>query len=121
MNYNFSKGRVGSYRSWPIEVIKVEDYEDRKFIPKSTVVYAVSVGKNDNLILVLKETVIGYMTPEGSISLEQDDNKPYQRLKKVKEEEAIGEEGVKETSIDDLFAMSAAIDKFLKDAMAKEW
>lgn len=134
-NYNYSNGKVGNWRGLPVEVMKEDEFRNQRFTPNATTIYAVSVGVYDNLMLVLKDTVIGTMSPDGHV-LEYDSAVPFERIPKKKKSQnkfkdkheahecpvrTSAEYNVEELSADDLYALSAPIDAYLAEALAKDW
>ena len=128
-NFNYSNGIVGKWKSYPVEVIKQKDYDS--ITPSSTTIYALSVGDHEPLKLVLKDSVIGMMSPSGDVS-EFNNPTPYYRPKKVVEkpksknkykekhsddEYVSVEYNVEEIADLDLLTLSKPIDEYLERAM----
>ena len=128
-NFNYSNGIVGKWKSYPVEVIKQKNYDS--IIPSSTTIYALSVGDNESLKLVLKDSVIGMMSPSGDVS-EFSNPTPYYRPKKMVEkpksknkykekhsadEYVSVEYNVEEIADLDLLTLSKPIDEYLERAM----
>lgn len=128
-NFNYSNGIVGKWKSYPVEVIKQKDYDN--ITPSSTTIYALSVGDHEPLKLVLKDSVIGMMSPSGDVS-EFNNPTPYYRPKKMVEkpksknkykekhsdEEYVNVEyNVEEIADLDLLTLSKPIDEYLERAM----
>ena len=128
-NFNYSNGIVGKWKSYPVEVIKQKDYDS--ITPSSTTIYALSVGDYEPLKLVLKDSVIGMMSPSGDVS-EFNNPTPYYRPKKMVEkpksknkykekhsndEYVSVEYNVEEIADLDLLTLSKPIDDYLKRAM----
>ena len=67
-NYNYSNGIVGKWHGLPVYVIKESEFFNRRFSPEATTIYALSKGDNGDLELVLKDTLIGTMTSDGTVS-----------------------------------------------------
>ena len=84
-NFNYEHGVVGKYKGIRVEVIPQVEYDDMPN-PQSTTIYALSTGYNSPLKLVLKDTVIGAMTPTGEIT-DFDNRVPYLRPSQVAAEE----------------------------------
>ena len=63
-NYNYSNGIVGKWHGLPVYVIKESEFFNRRFSPEATTIYALSKGDHGDLELVLKDTLIGTMTPD---------------------------------------------------------
>lgn len=132
-NYNYSNGKVGNWRGLPVEVMKEDEFRNRRFAPNATTIYAVSVGDYDDLVLVLKDTMIGTMSPDGHV-LEYDTAVPFERIPKKKKNKfkdkheahecpvrTSAEYNVEELTAEDLYALSAPIDAYLAEALAKDW
>lgn len=129
-NYNYSNGKVGNWHGLPVEVIKEDEFRNQRFTPNATTIYAVSVGDYDDLVLVLKDTMIGTMSPDGHVS-EDDSAKPFERIPKKKKNKfkdkhecpvrTSAEYNVEELTAEDLYALSAPIDAYLAEALAKDW
>lgn len=134
-NYNYSNGKVGNWRGLPVEVMKEDEFRNQRFTPNATTIYAVSVGVYDNLMLVLKDTVIGTMSPDGHV-LEYDSAVPFERIPKKKKSQnkfkdkheahecpvrTSAEYNVEELTAEDLYALSAPIDAYLAEVLAKDW
>ena len=128
-NFNYSNGIVGKWKSYPVEVIKQKDYDS--ITPSSTTIYALSVGDHEPLKLVLKDSVIGMMSPSGDVS-EFNNPTPYYRPKKMVEkpksknkykekhsdnEYVSVEYNVEEIADLDLLTLSKPIDEYLERAM----
>ena len=128
-NFNYSNGIVGKWKSYPVEVIKQKNYDS--ITPSSTTIYALSVGDNEPLKLVLKDSVIGMMSPSGDVS-EFSNPTPYYRPKKMVEkpksknkykekhsddEYVSVEYNVEEIADLDLLTLSKPIDEYLERAM----
>lgn len=133
-NYNYSNGKVGTWHGLPVEVMKEDEFRNQRFTPKATTIYALSVGDYDDLVLVLKDTMIGTMTPEGNVS-EYNPAMPFERIPKKKSKNKFkdkhevhecpvrmsAEYNVEELTAEDLYALSAPIDAYLAEALAKDW
>ena len=134
-NYNYSNGKVGNWRGLPVEVMKEDEFRNQRFTPNATTIYAVSVGDDDDLVLVLKDTMIGTMSPDGHVS-EYDSAVPFERIPKKKKSQnkfkdkheahecpvrTSAEYNVEELTAEDLYALSAPIDAYLAEALAKDW
>lgn len=132
-NYNYSNGKVGNWHGLPVEVIKEDEFRNQRFTPNATTIYAVSVGDYDDLVLVLKDTMIGTMSPDGHV-FEDDSAKPFERIPKKKKNKfkdkheahecpvrTSAEYNVEELTAEDLYALSAPIDAYLAEALAKDW
>ena len=128
-NFNYSNGIVGKWKSYPVEVIKQKNYDS--ITPSSTIIYALSVGDHEPLKLVLKDSVIGMMSPSGDVS-EFNNPTPYYRPKKMVEkpksknkykekhsddEYVSVEYNVEEIADLDLLTLSKPIDEYLERAM----
>lgn len=129
-NYNYSNGKVGNWRGLPVEVMKEDEFRNQRFTPNATTIYAVSVGDDDDLVLVLKDTMIGTMSPDGHVS-EYDSAVPFERIPKKKKNKfkdrheehecPVRTSNVEELTAEDLYALSAPIDAYLAEALAKDW
>ena len=123
-NYNYSNGIVGKWHGLPVYVIKESEFFNRRFSPEATTIYALSKGDNSDLELVLKDTLIGTMTPDGTVS---DCNPPMpfkrfpsKRKSKGKSDYPV-EANMEEINVEDLYKLSAPIDAFLTQAAEKDW
>lgn len=105
-NYNYSNGKVGNWHGLPVEVMK----ENQRFTPSATTIY-------DDLVLVLKDTMIGTMSPDSAVPFERI---PKKKKNKFKDKHEAHECPVR-TSAEDLYALSAPIDAYLTEALAKDW
>lgn len=132
-NYNYSNGIVGKWHGLPVYVIKESEFFNRRFSPEATTIYALSKGDNGDLELVLKDTLIGTMTPDGTVS-EYDTAVPFERIPKKKKNKfkdkheahecpvrTSAEYNVEELTAEDLYALSAPIDAYLAEVLAKDW
>ena len=112
-NFNFENGIVGKYKGIQVEVISYSKYK-KMTSPQSNIIYAISTGADQNLVLVLKDTCIGYMTPTGEITEERPrpfgGKKPEKKVEVAKDEKEI-----------DLKAMSKPIDQYISDALSRDW
>ena len=131
-NFNYSNGVVGKWKSYPVEVIKQKDYD--RMTPSSTTIYALSVGDYEPLKLVLKDSVIGMMSPSGDVS-EFNNPSPYYRPKRMTEKPKTKnkykekhsedecpvhvevEYNVEEIADLDLLELSKPIDEYIERAM----
>lgn len=117
-NFNFENGIVGKYKGIQVEVISYSKYKKMPS-PQSNIIYAISTGSDQNLVLVLKDTCIGYMTPTGEITEERPH--PFGGKKPEKKVEEPKKEEVKEEKEIDLKAMSKPIDQYIKNALDRDW
>ena len=85
-----------------VEVISYSKYKKMPS-PQSNIIYAISTGSDQNLVLVLKDICIGYMTPTGEVTEERP--RPFGGKKPKKREEKIEKE----------------IDQYIKDALDRDW
>lgn len=111
-NFNFENGIVGKYKGIQVEVISYSKYKKMPS-PQSNIIYAISTGFDQNLVLVLKDTCIGYMTPTGEVTEERP--RPFGGKKPEKKVEEPRKEEI------DLNAMSKPIDQYIKDALNRDW
>ena len=130
-NYNYSNGIVGKWHGLPVYVIKESEFFNRRFSPEATTIYALSKGDNGDLELVLKDTLIGTMTPEGTVS-DCNPPMPFERFpsksksksksknKNVEKQPEV-ECNMDEINIEDLYSLSAPIDAFLVQAAERDW
>lgn len=88
-NFNFENGIVGKYKGIQVEVISYSKYKKMPS-PQSNIIYAISTGSDQNLVLVLKDICIGYMTPTGEVTEERP--RPFGGKKPKKREEKIEKE-----------------------------
>lgn len=114
-NFNFENGIVGKYKGIQVEVTSYSKYK-KMASPQSN---AISTGSDQNLLLVLKDTCIGYMTPTGEITEERPH--PFGGKKPEKKVEEPKKEEVKEEKEIDLKAMSKPIDQYIKNALNRDW
>ena len=124
-NYNYSNGIVGKWHGLPVYVIKESEFFNRRFSPEATTIYALSKGDNGDLELVLKDTLIGTMTPEGTVS-DCNPPMPFERFPskskgKGKDKDKSVEANMEEINVEDLYKLSAPIDAFLAQAAERDW
>ena len=126
-NYNYSNGIVGKWHGLPVYVIKESEFFNRRFSPEATTIYALSKGDNSDLELVLKDTLIGTMTPDGTVS---DCNPPMPFERFPSKSKSKGKNKSKDKSdypveanmnVEDLYSLSAPIDAFLAEAAKRDW
>lgn len=129
-NYNYSNGIVGKWHGLPVYVIKESEFFNRRFSPEATTIYALSKGDNGDLELVLKDTLIGTMTPEGTVSdcnppmpFERfpSRNKSKNKSKSKSKSEPEVECNMDDINVEDLYSLSAPIDAFLAEAEKRDW
>ena len=129
-NYNYSNGIVGKWHGLPVYVIKESEFFNRRFSPEATTIYALSKGDNGDLELVLKDTLIGTMTSDGTVSdcnppmpferfpsRNKSKNKSKSKNQNVPEVEC----NMDEINVEDLYSLSAPIDAFLAEAAKRDW
>lgn len=128
-NYNYSNGIVGKWHGLPVYIIKESEFFNRRFSPEATTIYALSKGDNSDLELVLKDTLIGTMTPDGTVS-ECNPPMPFERFSsksknkgKNKSKDRDKSDYPVEANIngEDLYKLSAPIDAFLAQAAERDW
>ena len=124
-NYNYSNGIVGKWHGLPVYVIKESEFFNRRFSPEATTIYALSKGDNGDLELVLKDTLIGTMTPDGTVS-DCNPPMPFERFpsrNKSKNKGKSKSEPEVECNMDveDLYSLSVPIDAFLAEAAKRDW
>ena len=122
-NYNYSNGIVGKWHGLPVYVIKESEFFNRRFSPEATTIYALSKGDNGDLELVLKDTLIGTMTPDGTVS-DCNPPMPFERFpskSKNKGKNRDKSDCPVETNVEDLYKLSAPIDAFLVQAAERDW
>ena len=129
-NYNYSNGIVGKWHGLPVYVIKESEFFNRRFSPEATTIYALSKGDNGDLELVLKDTLIGTMTPEGTVS-DCNPPMPFERFpskskgkgknKSKDKSDYPVEANMEEINVEDLYKLSASIDAFLAEAAKRDW
>ena len=127
-NYNYSNGIVGKWHGLPVYVIKESEFFNRRFSPEATTIYALSKGDNGDLELVLKDTLIGTMTPEGTVS-DCNPPMPFERFpSKSKSKNKSKNQNVEKQpevecnmDVEDLYSLSAPIDAFLAQAAKRDW
>lgn len=118
VNYNFSNGEIGRIDDRMVYVMPAGKYSSRKADPE--VIYALSFGADESLVLMLNDKAIGSMTPNGMVMYNEEKkekSKPKAAPKKGKEEE----EEIPTTGEIDLAGMSAKIDEFLRDSLARDF
>lgn len=127
-NYNYSNGIVGKWHGLPVYVIKESEFFNRRFSPEATTIYALSKGDNGDLELVLKDTLIGTMTPEGTVSecnppmpFERFPSKSKNKSKDRDKSDCPVEMNMDEINVEDLYKLSAPIDAFLAEAAKRDW
>ena len=124
-NYNYSNGIVGKWHGLPVYVIKESEFFNRRFSPEATTIYALSKGDNGDLELVLKDTLIGTMTSEGTVS-ECNPPMPFERFPSKSKNKGKNKSKDKsdypvEANVEDLYSLSAPIDAFLAEAAKRDW
>ena len=129
-NYNYSNGIVGKWHGLPVYVIKESEFFNRRFSPEATTIYALSKGDNSDLELVLKDTLIGTMTPDGTVS-DCNPPMPFERFpskskskgksKSKNKSEPDVECNMDDINVEDLYSLSAPIDAFLAEAAKRDW
>ena len=133
-NYNYSNGIVGKWHGLPVYVIKESEFFNRRFSPEATTIYALSKGDNGDLELVLKDTLIWTMTPDGTVS-DCNPPMPFERFpskskskgkskNKDKDKDKSDypvEANMEEINVEDLYKLSAPIDAFLTQAAERDW
>ena len=127
-NYNYSNGIVGKWHGLPVYVIKESEFFNRRFSPEATTIYALSKGDNSDLELVLKDTLIGTMTPDGTVSdcnppmpFERFPSKSKNKGKSKSKSEPEVECNMDDINVEDLYSLSAPIDAFLAEAAERDW
>ena len=128
-NYNYSNGIVGKWHGLPVYVIKESEFFNRRFSPEATTIYALSKGDNGDLELVLKDTLIGTMTPDGTVS-DCNPPMPFERFpsksknkgkNKSKDRDKTVETNMEEINVEDLYKLSAPIDAFFFFFAERDW
>ena len=129
-NYNYSNGIVGKWHGLPVYVIKESEFFNRRFSPEATTIYALSKGDNSDLELVLKDTLIGTMTSDGTVS-DCNPPMPFERFpskskskgksKSKNKSEPDVECNMDDINVEDLYSLSAPIDAFLAEAAKRDW
>ena len=129
-NYNYSNGIVGKWHGLPVYVIKESEFFNRRFSPEATTIYALSKGDNSDLELVLKDTLIGTMTSDGTVS-DCNPPMPFERFpskskskgksKSKNKSEPDVECNMDDINVEDLYSLSAPIDAFLAQAAERDW
>lgn len=133
-NYNYSNGIVGKWHGLPVYVIKESEFFNRRFSPEATTIYALSKGDNGDLELVLKDTLIGTMTPDGTVS-DCNPPMPFERFPSKSKSKGNGkskskdkyksdcpvEMNMDDINVEDLYSLSAPIDTFLAEAAKRDW
>lgn len=128
-NYNYSNGIVGKWHGLPVYVIKESEFFNRRFSPEATTIYALSKWENGNLKLVLKDTLIGTMTPDGNVS-EWNPPMPFERFPSKSKNKGKNKSdksdypvamNMEEINVEDLYKLSAPIDAFLAEAAQRDW
>ena len=128
-NYNYSNGIVGKWHGLPVYVIKESEFFNRRFSPEATTIYALSKWENGNLKLVLKDTLIGTMTPDGNVS-ECNPPMPFERFPSKSKGKSKNKSdksdypvamNMEEINVEDLYKLSAPIDAFLAQAAERDW
>ena len=128
-NYNYSNGIVGKWHGLPVYVIKESEFFNRRFSPEATTIYALSKGDHGDLELVLKDTLIGTMTPEGTVN-DCNPPMPFERFPSKSKSKGKSKSKDKDKSdylveaninVEDLYKLSAPIDAFLAQAAERDW
>lgn len=124
-NYNYSNGIVGKWHGLPVYVIKESEFFNRRFSPEATTIYALSKGDNGDLELVLKDTLIGTMTPDGTVS-DCNPPMPFERFPSKSKGKGKGKSKSEpevecNMDVEDLYSLSAPIDAFLAEAAKRDW
>ena len=128
-NYNYSNGIVGKWHGLPVYVIKESEFFNRRFSPEATTIYALSKGDSGDLELVLKDTLIGTMTPEGTVS-DCNPPMPFERFPSKSKSKGKSKSKDRDKSdypveanmnVEDLYSLSAPIDAFLAEAAERDW
>lgn len=120
-NYNYSNGIVGKWHGLPVYVIKESEFFNRRFSPEATTIYALSKGDHGDLELVLKDTLIGTMTPKGTVN-DCNPPMPFERFpSKSKSKGNDKSDYLVEANVEDLYKLSASVDAFLAEAAKRDW
>lgn len=131
-NYNYSNGIVGKWHGLPVYVIKESEFFNRRFSPEATTIYALSKWENGNLKLILKDTLIGTMTPDGNVT-DCNPPMPFERFpskskskgksksKDKDKNDCPVEMNMDDINVEDLYSLSAPIDAFLAEAAKRDW
>lgn len=120
VNYNFSNGEIGRIDDRKVYVMPAWKYSSRKADPD--VIYALSFGADESLVLMLNDKEIGSMTSNGMVMYnEEKKEKDKEKSKTAPKKEEKKEEEILATGEIDLAGMSAKVDEFLRDSLARDF
>lgn len=116
-NYNLESGIVGRYKGINVYCISEKNYS-RLTDKNNGYIYAISSGADSDLLLVLRNSVIGSMDKKGNVS----DCEPHPFAGLVNDEKDCPVGGkAEEITLEYLFGLSAPIDKYISEALGKEY
>lgn len=112
-NYNLESGIVGKYKGINVYCISEKNYS--KLTEKNnSYIYAISSGADSDLLLVLRNNVVGSMDKEGNVK--ECEPHPFAGL------DSCPVEGkAEEITLEYLHGLSAPIDKYISEALGKEY
>ena len=119
-NYNLESGIVGRYKGINVYCVSEKNYS--KLTDKNNgYIYAISSGANSDLLLVLRNNVVGSMDKEGNVK--ECEPHPFAGLVNYKHNESNCPVGGKaeEITLEYLYGLSAPIDKYISEALGKEY
>lgn len=126
MGYYDKSGNIGNYNNSPVYVcgkVEYDDLEKKGLLEKKTT-YAIRGPRSSKMMTLVKDNMaFGTLNDDGHVV----DMKPYPWKKKEEKRETVYTpvsvefEKPVELKTADLFAMSAKIDEFLKEAINKKY
>lgn len=115
-NYNLQSGIVGKYKGINVYCISEKNYS--KLMSKNNgYIYAISSGADSDLLLVLRNNVIGSMDKEGNVT----DCEPHPFAGLHDEGDCPVGGKAEEITLEYLYGLSAPIDKYISEALGKEY
>lgn len=118
VNYNFSNGEIGRIDDRKVYVMPAWKYSSKKADPN--VIYALSFGVDQSLVLMLNDKEIGSMTSNGMV-MYNEEKKEKSKPKAVPKKEEEKKEEIPTAGEIDLAGMSAKVDEFLRDSLARDF
>ena len=113
-NYNLESGIVGSYKGINVYCVSEKNYS--KLTDKNnSYIYAISSGADSDLLLVLRNNVVGSMDKEGNVK--ECEPHPFAGLAN---DCPVGGKA-EEITLEYLYGLSAPIDKYISEALGKEY
>ena len=113
-NYNLESGIVGKYKGINVYCVSEKNYS--KLTDKNnSYIYAISSGADSDLLLVLRNNVVGSMDKEGNVK--ECEPHPFAGLAN---DCPVGGKA-EEITLEYLYGLSAPIDKYISEALGKEY